>query len=357
MITISLCMILKNEEDVIGRCLDSIKDLVDEIIIVDTGSTDNTLEILKKYDAKVYNFKWVDDFSKARNYSFSKATMEYMLWLDADDVLLDSDRTLFKEMKENLDKAVDVVAMNYVLSRDEQGKPQFSMKRNRLLKRGRGYRWDGRVHEYVQVYGNIVQSDISISHMKNKEYTDRNLRIYESMKEDGVEFSPREQYYYANELFDHGRHADAIDQYELFLDGKKGWVEDNKAACMKMAECYNSLGDIESFADSVLRSFKYDKPRADACCKLAYYFIEKKDYKTAAFWYKNALECKPEKDTISFVNHSLYTWIPLIQLCVCYSNLGDFDLANYYNEEAAKYIPNHRFVTHNRGYLKDKISK
>ena len=88
MITISLCMIVKNEEDVLGRCLEGVKDIVDEIIIVDTGSCDTTKEIASKYTEKLYEFPWIGDFSAARNYSFSKATMEYIMWLDADDELL-----------------------------------------------------------------------------------------------------------------------------------------------------------------------------------------------------------------------------------------------------------------------------
>ena len=74
--TISLCMIVKNEELVLGRCLESIKDLVEEIIIVDTGSTDKTKEIAKLYTNNIYDFKWINDFSAARNFSFSKATKD-----------------------------------------------------------------------------------------------------------------------------------------------------------------------------------------------------------------------------------------------------------------------------------------
>ena len=85
---ISLCMIVKDEQDVIERCLESVKDVVDEIIIVDTGSTDKTKQIVSKYTDKIYDFEWVNDFAKARNYSFSKATKDYILWLDADDVIL-----------------------------------------------------------------------------------------------------------------------------------------------------------------------------------------------------------------------------------------------------------------------------
>lgn len=72
MITVSLCMIVKNEEDILARCLDSLKGLMDEIIIVDTGSTDRTKEIAANYTDKIYDFSWCDDFAAARNFSFPK---------------------------------------------------------------------------------------------------------------------------------------------------------------------------------------------------------------------------------------------------------------------------------------------
>lgn len=72
MITISLCMIVKNEERVLKRCLDSVRDLVDEIIIVDTGSTDATKRIAAGYTDKIYDLTWNDDFSAARNLHFPK---------------------------------------------------------------------------------------------------------------------------------------------------------------------------------------------------------------------------------------------------------------------------------------------
>lgn len=96
MITLSLCMIVKDEEDVLRRCLDSVKEIVDEIIIVDTGSTDKTKLIASEFTDKIFDFKWCDDFSKARNFSFSKATKEYIIWLDADDVILEEDKLKIK---------------------------------------------------------------------------------------------------------------------------------------------------------------------------------------------------------------------------------------------------------------------
>ena len=111
--TLSLCMIVKNEEDVIGRCLECVSDIFDEIIVVDTGSDDNTKEIVKKYTKNLYYFKWIDDFAAARNYAFSKATKDYIMWLDADEYILNQDREKIKELKMNMDKSIDIVMIKY----------------------------------------------------------------------------------------------------------------------------------------------------------------------------------------------------------------------------------------------------
>ena len=121
MITISLCMIVKNEEDTLRRCIRSVKDIADEVIIVDTGSTDKTKEIAKELTDHVYDFEWIDDFSAARNFAYSKATKDYILILDADDVLLAEDRKKFKKLKKTLDPAVDMVMMKYNVGYDSDG--------------------------------------------------------------------------------------------------------------------------------------------------------------------------------------------------------------------------------------------
>ena len=114
MITISLCMIVKNEERVLSRCLDSIKDLVEEIIIVDTGSDDRTKEIAGRYTDKVYDFPWNDNFAEARNFSFSKAGMDYIYCADADEVLDETNRFRFQQLKQVLLPEIDIVQMLYV---------------------------------------------------------------------------------------------------------------------------------------------------------------------------------------------------------------------------------------------------
>ena len=111
MYSVSLCMIVKNEEAVIGRCLESVQGMVDEIIIVDTGSEDRTKEIVERYTDKIYDFSWRDDFAAARNYSFSLASGDFILWLDADDVILQKKKEKFMERRKALDLSVSIVMM------------------------------------------------------------------------------------------------------------------------------------------------------------------------------------------------------------------------------------------------------
>lgn len=82
---LSLAMIVKDEEDCIKRCLDSVINLVDEIIIVDTGSTDKTVEICQSCNAQVFSYQWNNDFAAARNFGLDKVTRDWILWLDADE--------------------------------------------------------------------------------------------------------------------------------------------------------------------------------------------------------------------------------------------------------------------------------
>lgn len=354
LITISLCMIVKNEEKVLARCLDSVKDLVDEIIIVDTGSTDNTKTIAGNYTDKIYDFAWIDDFAAARNYAFSRATQDYILWLDADDLLLEADREKFLNLKYTFDAAVDSVTMKYHLCFDEYGNLISSSRRSRLVKRANQFRWIGPVHEYLEVYGNILHSEIAVTHQSERHDADRNLRIYKKRLAAGEIFSPRDQYYFANELMDHKCYWDAVQWYEKFLSTGQGWVEDNISACGKLNECYQHLGETENADLAILRSFLHDIPRAEFCCRMGFRFQRMGQFLRAAFWFELAIILEKKGGSRGFVNHAFETWVPHIQLCVCYDRLGNYELAEWHNEMAAKYIPDNPSVLSNREYFKSK---
>lgn len=91
------------------------------------------------------DFKWIDDFSAARNFAFKQTTSSYILWLDADDVLKEADQKKIKKLKDELDESVDAVSMLYHIAFDEFDNSTFSYRRNRLVKRGRNFKWIGPV--------------------------------------------------------------------------------------------------------------------------------------------------------------------------------------------------------------------
>ncbi len=356
--TISLCMIVKNEEKTLGRCLESVKGIADEIIIVDTGSDDRTKQVASEFTDKIYDFPWVDDFSKARNYAFSKAEKDYILWLDADDVILPEDRAKFVNLKLLLPPDVDAVMMKYNISFDRQGKVTFSYYRERLSKRSRNFQWREPVHEYLEIGGKIINTDICITHKKEPgPRSGRNLEIYENLLAGGTELSPRGIYYYARELKDNGRHKDAAEQFKLFLDGGRGWVEDNITACGEMAKCYIMQGEDEKALSAMLRSFIYDIPRAELCCQIGYHFKNKNQFKHAIFWFETALGLEKPQDSWGFIQHDFWGYIPCLECSVCYDKLGNHEKAEEYNEKAAGYKPDSAAVLYNRNYfskLKEK---
>ena len=165
--TLSLCMIVKNEEDNIGQCLQSIRPVVDEIIVVDTGSTDRTMDIAKTFGARVYNFEWTDSFSDARNFSLSKASGRWILILDADEVISPSDHgSLRKLIRESGAEPVAYlfVTRNYIdhmnaigwvanegkYPKEEAGTGWFFGEKVRLFPNDSRIRFENPVHELVE---------------------------------------------------------------------------------------------------------------------------------------------------------------------------------------------------------------
>ncbi|MDQ7092666.1 glycosyltransferase family 2 protein [Desulfosporosinus sp. PR] len=350
-IKISLCMIVRNEETTIARCLNSVRDIPDEIVIVDTGSIDRTKEIVKQFTDKLLEFTWIDDFAAARNFAFSNATMDYILWLDADDILADSDREKLLNLKKNFDTSIDVVNMPYLLAFDQHGAVTFSLRRNRLVKRSKNFQWIGAVHEYLEVYGHVVNSDICVTHKGTaSDDSDRNLKIYEKQKARGKTFSPRDLYYYANELLEHQCYDQAIESYLEFLKTGQGWVEDNISACGKLADCFQKLGDKEKQLEYTFKSFEYAPPRAEFCCRLGFHFLGAGQYEQGVFWYKLATQLEKPNSWGPMIE-ACWTWLPHLQLCVCYDRLGKHELAYKHNEIARKYRPDNSQVLYNKKYL------
>lgn len=321
MVTVSLCMIVRDEEMTLERCLDTASRFANEIIIVDTGSADQTRQLARRYTEHVFDFAWNDDFSAARNYSFSLASMDYCMWLDADDVITESNLKKLLKLKETLNPATDVIMMNYASGTDDRERIRFSYYRERMVKNRQGFTWEGRVHEVIVPRGTILYSDITISHQKIKPGDpDRNLRIYEKILSGGGSLNDREQFYYARELYFHRRYEEAAAIFVRVLQGD-GWAENKIEACLNLAECYRMLGLHQQKLTALLHSFQLDTPRGEICCELGRHFLEAGQYETAAFWYKTALSLSPPAQKGAFVRWDCYDLLPRQNLAVCCEKL------------------------------------
>lgn len=352
MVTISLCMIVKNESKVLERCLDSISDAVDEIIIVDTGSTDNTKEIAAAKGAKIFDFPWCNDFSAARNFSFDQASMDYIMWLDADDVMEPEELKKLQDLKQNLSPEISVVNMMYNAAYDSLGKPTFSYQRERLLRSKDNYRWEGAVHEVITPHGPILDTHIAISHRKTGSGDpDRNLKIYQKQLAEGHIFNAREQFYYARELMYHNLWQDAIAVFSDFLAMEEGWLENRISACGDMARCYRSLGNDRGEIEALVKALAFDLPRAEICCDIGAWWLRHSGWLQAEFWYTQALRCDPDEHPGAFVSKDCYDYIPYMQLAVIYDKLGLREKAIHANENAGKIRPKDPHYLHNKEYF------
>lgn len=152
-------MIVKNEEKNLPRVLSSIKELADEIIIVDTGSHDETVQVAKQYGAQVYHFPWCNDFSAARNESLRHATKDYILWLDADDEITREDIPVIRRHIRDHKNTAIFLKLKNIQADGVQESAQLRIFPNHL-----GIQFEGRIHE--QVYYSIVKKGIGFSHCR-----------------------------------------------------------------------------------------------------------------------------------------------------------------------------------------------
>lgn len=293
MITISLCMIVKNEEKVLSRCLDSLTGLMDEIIIVDTGSTDKTKEIAKKYTDNIYDFNWCDDFSAARNYSISFATCDYIYIADADEIMDEENQKAFMQMKQVLLPEIDIVQMLYSGQYDENTVYNYNEEyRAKLFKRVRTFQFKNPIHEVLNTEPVVYDSDIRIFHKPHGLHTDRDIAVFE--KHYGGENSPVISYelakMYAKELYISGNDAHfkgAVSIFERLLNREGCTADELQYACLVLSHGYRITGQEDKFFKYAMKAV-ISESCSEICMELGDYYREKKDWDEAGIWYYNA---------------------------------------------------------------------
>ncbi len=184
---LSLVMIVRDEEKVLERCLKSVESIVDEMIIVDTGSKDQTIQIAKRFGAKIYTFDWTNDFSEARNFALSKASHYYRLILDADEYVLSYDQEWMQQnFKEN---QIGVITLLDWFQKDGETKQSKSYL-SRIIPQDTYYK--GAIHEQVDSSLNRVRVPLEIGHdgYLHQDKSERNLVILRN----AIEQTPQDSY-------------------------------------------------------------------------------------------------------------------------------------------------------------------
>lgn len=373
MITVSVCMIVKNEEAVLARCLDSLRDLVEEIVIVDTGSSDRTKEIAAGYTDKIYDFVWIDDFSAARNFAFSKCTMDYVYSADADEVLNEENRCRFLQLKQAMLPEIEIVQMHYLnCAGDFNTTGNFEREyRPKMYKRLRAFVWEDPIHETVRLLPVIFDSDIEILHKpqsmhggrdlkilwktarrsvglsveedemksdrllsgKKNEFGDMRLQVDAKEKDTRVRFSRKLHHMYAMELFITGNDQDFLDAEEFFsLSQKESFRTQDEvieAACV-CARAARLRGDIPVFFKNAMKPVAVSSC-SEICCELGEYYFQTGDFSEAYLWFYNAAA-----ETESVLDIRSSQELPRKRLLEICRNMGQIEEAHEWEQQIEK---------------------
>ena len=255
MATLSVCCVVKNEARDLGRGLDSLRGLWDELIIVDTGSTDGTVEIARKYTERVYFFKWIEDFAAAQNYAYARATGDYILKWDGDFVLDSGSREALLGAKQNDFYEANLLSVNWHIEYHATGQPSKTVPRN-LLSRNRDFTWEFPVHARLTPHPETTTvrqhlSSVNIHHAKDKtrkksrySQTARILQNYlqEHPKNAYLRFFEAEGYLFAKDYF---RALDSWTRYLADAERAEEFWYRQVQALDKLVYTYLCLGDAE----------------------------------------------------------------------------------------------------------------
>jgi len=360
-VTLSLCMIVKNEEENLPRALSSVKDAVDEIIIVDTGSTDNTVEIAKSFGAKVYYYEWNGDFASARNEALNNTTCDWILSMDADDEMNVEQIKRLKEIMSSLED--DVVGIQLpIYSKTSDGNTMTNYL-VRIFRNTPSIRFSRRIHEVVdfsitEMGGRVLRAtDIPVIH---RGYEDPNAiknklhRNFKLIKEE-VERNPKDasiRMYLGKSYLSLGDVENSIKSYEeaIELAGNNTLYRFAKlVSFIDLATIYLSKKDLDKAEIYALRAANLDPNFPEAHFITGNVYFQKKAFGEAYEEFRKVLDVDPMK-SYGLVFSSQVRGLPLyIMLTACAIELGKFSDALVYGEETLKISPNNIDVLNNLG--------
>lgn len=358
--TVGLALIVKNEESSLPSLLESVAGAFDQVVLVDTGSTDHTIEVFTRwageqpatgrgFDATVHRFDWVDDFAAARAYADSFLTTEWNAWADADDILQGASnlRVLAAQAPPELAGYI----FDYSYAFDHHGNCVCTLKRERLVRRGSGH-WVGRVHEAQIMNGATMLVDPQTAlwvHRKQpvpEAEQPRNLRILRAWhrdikagRADQAEL-PRVLGYLGTEEAARGNHKDAVKHYRGYLRLVTGWPEERAQIHRKLSLSLMALGQPEKARAVALEALTVVPGWTDNYLSLAQAHYHLGEYDKAEHWARETLQ-RGQPDTLLIINPADYTWEPRLCLSAALGAQGKVDEAIQVAEEALAIIPDH----------------
>lgn len=277
--TLSIFSVVKDEEVMIEDMLRSARG-ADEHVIIDTGSTDRTIEICKKYTDKVFtDYVWDDNFSEAKNYGISKCTGDWIVSLDADCRFKEGSIETIKEFIQTADKNMYRLPLIW---NDSNNKPHHWLPK--LYRREANVQYIGRVHEYPSI---LAEGDVnapivflySPNHAKNP---DRNINYL--LKDDLTK--PRNQFYLGREYFERRRYEEAIKWLARYVESNS-WLPERAEGLLTLAKCYWFTDNGEKAREAAFRAFRLNPEFKEAAKMLSEMHFEPWKSK----WTKIANQC------------------------------------------------------------------
>ena len=357
MATLAAAIIVgKDEAFELRRLLESIQGpLFDQICVTTTQGDPEVEAVAKELSTTVTSFKWVDDFSAARNFSFQQATTSHIMWLDSDDVMKPASYARLLEIKKTLDQ-VDMVLMPYNYGHDAQDNPSTVLPRERIARNDQSkIKWHDPIHEYLNMDGGlrIVDEKIAaVDHYRRKPFNaSRNLSIHKRVWEAGT-MSPRQMFYYAKDLMDSGENDQAAVVFDKYLSGPTDFADNKAVACIRMAGYYrDTKGDIEASVAYLRKGMMYSSAYAEFPYMLGMYYRDIKKDQEAAIRFLSEAAGKPLAAGMS-MQSEYYEYLPCKMLSIIWFEKGDYEKALHYCERSLKANPSDQHNIHNQGVIR-----
>jgi glycosyltransferase involved in cell wall biosynthesis len=329
--SVSVALIVKNEERVLGRCLESLRDAVDEIVVVDTGSEDDSKGVAQRFTDKLYDFVWCDDFAAARQFAFDRTTTDWVAWVDADDVVLHADR--IKPLLASTPPEVCGYYWRYVYGWDPSGIPALEFWRERCVRNDGSFRWVGRVHEVLVPQWPCTQlrnHDIIVEHHRDPEHgarnQGRNLKILEDEYEASTgTLEPRMLFYLGREYADAGNTERAIEVLQHYVEVGE-WEDERFRAQIQIAQLHRVRGHYQLALDADLEALKIHPRWPDAYFGLAQTYYYLRDWPKVIHW-SDIGRAMPVPQTKVFINPRDYDCNWIIYYTNALYNIGDLEAA------------------------------